>query len=859
MNSVISKETETIFLCKACETRSRISLAFPEDGIYRITCYNCNTPSKAKIQNGKFIFLEEVTEEKNNFSLDTLFQDKEKLQKEELSEFISNSKEREQQNSKKPDPSPVSKFLRKAISDIKEKKWIPLFKKETSNFTQPFIRSIKFQKKINVNNFSSNKKILFLTVPVIFFLILTGWNIFEISNYKSEINTLLAELNKNKPSKILDSNGKIVSEIFQKRTSSMKIGDYPNDLKKIILRIEDNNFYSHFGINVFSIFRAMAVNVLSFEYKQGASTITQQLARILINNRKKSIFRKIKEAQIAFALELSLTKDQILEAYLNQVYLGHGAFGFGDAARFYFDKQITDLSQNEIILLASLASAPGKYSPIKNPETSKIRLKSLYTLLTDKGFIKEYQESEINLLYNSLKRKPSDTVFNTRLDKAPYVTEHIRELLKSIDPTISIYEQGGYTVETTLNVEIQDTLDDIVKTHLNNLLLSKQVVKTKIIGGQKVKDDRKIDNNDLQAAVIGVNPTSGEILFFHGGREFSSLNQFNRAIQMRRQTGSTIKPILYAAAIDSGAVHSGTRVLDAPILFRGMKGQKNWAPDNIGMTYDGEISVREALIRSKNTAAVQVAEKLGSEGIDKYYSLFFFPDTKEKQKRFRNDLSVSLGTLEISPLEMAIAFGAFSNDGKIVRPTLIKKITDNTGKIIYTKENKDEFNLKIPKERNVISPDASEVIVSIIKSSANASGFRSTGIKSEIAGKTGTTNDYKDAWFIGTRKNFAMAVWVGYDDQSYGMGNRGMGAVFAAPLWGKIGKKIEDLNLMPKENFTFSKRATFHKICKDSGDLASDTCVNTLSEIFSSNGIPSKICNLKHTKSTKREILKKIF
>jgi len=856
MNTAIFRETETIFLCTACQKKSKISIQFPEDGIYKITCFYCETPTKVKVSNGNFLYCEEIQEVEKVFQSEIPVP--EKLEKKEIFNFQNNSKKNFTIREKTPSAGKVLEFLKGKLTEFRQIKWLPAFKRKSFSLPQPFVRSIKVRLEEKKSGFDRKKLLLF--IPSILVFLFFAWNILEVMHYKSEINVLLTELNKNKPSKILDSNGKVVSEIFQKRTSSLKITEYPEMLKKIILRIEDNGFYLHVGVDILSILRATAVNVLSFEYKQGASTITQQLARILINDRKKSIFRKIREAHVAFALELTLTKDQILEAYMNQVYLGHGAFGFEDAAKFYFEKGARELSRNEMILLASLASAPGKYSPLKNPDVSRLRLKSISSLLMSKGIISDFQETEINQIYTSLKKKPSDTVFSTRLDRAPYVTEHVRDILKSVDPTINIYEQGGYTIETTLNVEIQDALDDIVKSHLNNLTSNKYVTKTKIVGGEKVRDNSaETTANDLQAAVIGVNPTSGEILFFHGGYEFSSQNQFNRAIQMRRQTGSTIKPILYAAAIDSGVVHPGTRVLDAPILFRGMKGQKNWAPDNIGLTYDGEISVREALIRSKNTAAVQVAERLGSEKIDKYYSLFFFPDAKEKERRFRNDLSVSLGTLEISPLEMAIAFGAFSNDGKIIRPVLVKRILDNSGKVIYTGENKDEFHLKIPQERTVISPDASEVIVSIMKSSANASGFRSTGIRSEIAGKTGTTNDYKDAWFIGTRPNFAMAVWVGFDDQSYGMGSRGMGAVFAAPLWGKIGKKIEELNLMPKENFHFSKRATYHKICKESGELASDTCINTVSEIFSSNGIPRKVCHLKHSKSAKKEILKSIF
>ncbi|MCE9499496.1 MAG: carboxypeptidase, partial [Leptospira sp.] len=344
-------------------------------------------------------------------------------------------------------------------------------------------------------------------------------------------------------------------------------------------------------------------------------------------------------------------------------------------------------------------------------------------------------------------------------------------------------------------------------------------------------------NSGLQAAIIAIDSASGEILFLHGGDEFSSSNQFNRAIQMRRQTGSSIKPVLYAASIDLGLIHAGSRILDAPLLYRGMQGHQNWAPDNIGMSYDGEISVREALVKSKNTAAVQVAERIGSANIEKYFSAYFFPEKKESEKRF----------------------GSFSNDGIIRRPFLIKKITNSSGNVIYEYKDQDEFHLKIPEQRRVISPETAEVMVSILKGSANASGIRASGYKGEVAGKTGTTNDYKDAWFIGTRPGISMAVWIGYDDPAYGLGSRGMGAVLAAPLWARLGNRAEELALLSHDKFSFSKRAISKSICRESGDLSSESCPHPVNELFTPSGIPGKICSLKHIKSSRRELLKNIF
>ncbi|HNA10209.1 MAG TPA: penicillin-binding transpeptidase domain-containing protein, partial [Leptospiraceae bacterium] len=269
-------------------------------------------------------------------------------------------------------------------------------------------------------------------------------------------------------------------------------------------------------------------------------------------------------------------------------------------------------------------------------------------------------------------------------------------------------------------------------------------------------------------------------------------------------------------------------------------------PDNFGSAYEGEMNLRDALAKSKNTIAVQIGERMGLPNLEKYYSSFFFPDPNEKSKRYRNDLSVTLGSLEISPIEMAAVYGNFSNDGIIKRPYLITRILNQEGKEIYKHFDRDEFQLKIPEERRVIAPDTAEVMVSLMKGSANASGIRKYGYSGEIAGKTGTTNDNIDAWFVGTRPRLSMAIWMGYDDASYGMGKSGMGAELAAPLWARIAKKIKDLNVIPEEKFAFSKHATRQVVCRESGLYASDICPDRVSELFTKEGKPNGTCRLSH-------------
>ncbi|MBK8395344.1 MAG: transglycosylase domain-containing protein [Leptospiraceae bacterium] len=826
------------FFCESCHSKSKLSTLPNQPGTYKITCYKCKHETLVRVEeedSNRGIILQPVDAEEKP-EPETEKKKEVGLTKEEMERYESIFLQDTQIIS-------VGDAVSKPFIEI-NKIQIPKFKENENWFTK--LKSKLFHSE-STNPFLNlaRKYRYFLSAVVILMLILSIYIPIKISyeEVKAEVDELLVELNRHKPSKILDRNGVLVSEIFQKKTGSMKLQDYPSKLIKIILSVEDQNFYKHGGIDYIALIRATYKNIINMRYTQGASTITQQLARILIKDRRKSIQRKFREALVAIALESKLSKDQILEAYLNQVYLGHGAFGFDNGAKYYFNKEPNKLKTMEMILLSSLASAPNRYSPFKNRELSENRVRVIVNTLEAKDVISERFQNKINKFYETLETPSYMTVFGSRYDKAPFVTEHIREFLKSIDPNINIYDIGGYTVETTLIQEIQETIADDVSEHLLNLKTKGKVKRVKI----KTAPDKLDVSDELQAAVIGLDPSTGAVLFMHGGGEqFNSKNQFNRAVQMRRQTGSSIKPILYASAIDSGMFTAASVLLDAPIMFSSMNGKDTWTPDNFGSTYEGEMSLRDALAKSKNTIAVQIGERMGLANLEKYYSAFFFPDPNEKTKRYRNDLSVTLGSLEISPLEMATVFGNFSNDGIIKRPYLISRVLNQEGKEIYNYLEKDEFQLKIPEERRVISPESAEVMVSLMKGSANASGIRKFGYSGEIAGKTGTTNDHIDAWFVGTKPKLSMAIWVGYDDASYGMGRGGLGAEFAVPLWAKIGKRIQDQKVIPEEKFTFSKRANRISICKETGLMANDRCPEKISELFTKDGRPNGTCKLSH-------------
>jgi|JI8StandDraft_1071087.scaffolds.fasta_scaffold00250_4 penicillin-binding protein 1A len=856
------------YICPHCKKASRLPQPIPESGMYQLTCVYCKEKVVLKFENFKF-------------QVDRVIPPRPEISSQKESPLWDTPK------AEAPAKKPF--FERKVVMEQTKS----LFKKAPEQKPGWFNRGIEKSSSTSPNRtktrMSNNRSILkfvFLSTAffLFFFIIIFAYFITGVFEMKKEIPGLLAELKKNVPTKILDRNGNVVSEIFQKRTSTLRLQDYSEDMVSILLNIEDQKFFYHSGVDYAAILRAFGKNLINLSYKQGASTITQQLARIIIDDRRKSLTRKIREAQLAFALEGTLSKEEILETYMNHVYLGHGAFGFGEGIKFYFHKNPQELSREEIVLLASLPSAPNKYSPLKNPEDSYRRVKAILGMFRNRGIYPALQKDKFVSIYHQFStRSPNETVFGVRQDIAPYVTEHIRGILSGLQGDKNIYESGGYVVETTLDRNMQEMIGPMVSHYLTKSVKSGKIQRKLIRKLPDTPEEKAIkqlfndslianelfweadfDENEkeigIQAAVVGLEPNTGDILFLHGGEEFNSKNQFNRAIQMRRQTGSSIKAVLYASAIDSGVIQAGTRILDAPLYYRG-GGGKEWSPDNLGGTYDGEISLRTALIKSKNTAAVQVAEKLGYTGIEKYFTKFFFPDPIEKKSRFRGDLSLALGSLEISPLEMASAFTAFMNQGTIKSPHLIKKITNSRGVVIFQLNDLDEFKLKLPKERQVIRPDTAEVMVSLLKDSGRASGVRNGGYTGEVVGKTGTTNDYKDAWFVGTRPEISLSVWIGYDNPKYGMGGGGLGGALAAPLWGEIVQHLDKNQFITKKNLPTPIHSKLFKICPISGKEAGTLCPHPTSELYLSEYPPAGICTEDHKLPNldNRDLMKNLF
>ncbi|MBE8401710.1 transglycosylase domain-containing protein [Leptospira borgpetersenii] len=900
------------FLCPECETTSRLPEGVPTGSIFRLTCYQCGHKALVK--------MEVPTHIKSIFPSDEILPHPEQPKDvgtphfqapshtgfestglgipEKIWGFVSQfqihlnekirkliQKFRNIPKGQKSDPfssTTDNPFLqRKKISF--EKKPFFIVRREIEDNGQPRIKTLaeRLREQIGDRRFQLPNVVL-LSAGVIISLLLVGMILFWVGviTRESELKEMISLFYNHQPSVIYDRDGKKVSEIFAKKTSNLEWDAYPENLKKIVLLVEDRKFFSHSGINYMSVLRAAFVNIASFRFKQGASTITQQLARILLDDREKSLVRKIKEAQLAFALEYTYEKKQILLYYLNNVYLGHGAFGFASAAEFYFRKTPSELDTEEMIVLASLASAPNRFSPLKNPDLSRQRVNAIVHSFQKQEILKENPKPKLDEIYLAFHmRSPGETVFGNRKDDSPYVTEHVRKFLNSLYPDSNIYETGGFSIHTTIAEPVQAELSKIVKNYLDNIQKSGLVRKTKLTDNKNSSETavfRKyvqdispalelfIDTDSfggksesgLQVALVAVDPATGEILLMHGGSEFKADNQLDRTTAMKRQTGSSIKPILYSAAIETELISASSRILDAPLIYRNQTG--NWMPENIGNQYDGDISVRHALAKSKNTAAVQIAEKLGISKIQDFFQKYFFPDPKVLQSRFRGDLSLALGSLEISPLEMALAYSAFANDGTIKRPYLIQKITDRSGKIVYERKSTDEFGLKVPEERKVLSSQVAEIMIDLLHGSANSAGVRSTGYRGEVAGKTGTTNDNRDNWFVGVKPGMSMAIWLGYDDPSYGLGSSALGGTVAAPLWGSVAKTFEATE-DEKRKYPVTEHAISITVCEESGKLPGPSCKHPRKELFKNGTVPSEICPLNHGTDVKREVLRNVF
>ncbi len=647
--------------------------------------------------------------------------------------------------------------------------------------------------------------------------------------------------------KIYSANGVVIKELYTQKRDIVPLREMPQNLRLALIDTEDRKFWDHWGFDLKRTLKAIFVDVIHLSKRQGASTITQQLARELYLNKKKQWTRKIREMITAIEIERHYSKPEILEMYLNHVYFGHGAYGVKAAAEFYFNKKVKDLTPDESALLVGLLRSPARYSPINHMDRA-IRRRNLvlYMMLTNGDLSKKE--------YQRLIRKPivlASGGRQTEKDIAPYFTEWLRQKLEA-KFGMGLYT-GGYKIYTTLDTRVQKAAEDAVKKQLPKLQArvihdivfhkeAKEILAQHISDPDSVR--RALLNPALrdsllnrfvpvQVALVALETDNGHVLAMIGGRDFNE-SKFNRAVQMKRQPGSAFKPFIYTAAIDNGYPPT-YEVLNQPVVLFMPDGSR-WIPHNYDHSQGGPTTLREALRRSLNLVSARLLQEVVKPSIVVQYAHRMGITTPLQAVD-----ALALGTSEVKPIDIASAYSVFPDLGVHVEPMAITKIENKNGEIIQ--EN-------TPTSREVLSATTSFIMTTMLETVINhgtgVSARTVYNFKRPAGGKTGTTDNFTDAWFVGFTKQIATAVWVGIDDPSRSLGRGQSGAKAALPIWARFMKTAHDTLNLPVEDFQMPPGVVKVKICTESHKLATEFCPHTMEEYFPKNLAPTEPCPL-HT------------
>ena len=774
----------------------------------------------------------------------------------------------------------------------------------------------KLLKKISVIFLSFSLLLLILIVAVL-------WNFSNnipdykfLKNYKPPVS-----------SKVYAGNGDLVADFSKEKRIFIPYSSIPQNVINSFLSAEDKNFFSHPGVDAKGVFRAIIKNIeniLTSKRLEGASTITQQVAKNFLLSNEISINRKLKEAILAFRIERALSKERILELYLNQIYLGSGAYGVAAASLEYFDKSIKDLNYEEAALLAALPKAPSKYNPFRNLELAKFRRNLVFKNLLDNNFINESEFKEFKKKKINLKKKQK--VF---LEDAQYYIEDVR---KNVIENLSyekVYKQG-FNINTPINLEIQKIANEALREGLisyderkgwRGVLLNKKYNSNWIENTQKFRIEKSInwklaiikkvnefsaeieteDKFDglieykdivwtkkefknlfkkgdiiyvekklngkfklrqvpkINGGIVVMDPFTGRVLALGGGFSFK-LSEFNRASQALRQPGSAFKPFVYALALENNYTPTSL-VLDAPLVLNQGSDLKMWKPENYGKKFYGLSTLRTGLEKSRNLMTVRIAQKLGIDTVVNFAKdLEIYDDPQEL-------LSISLGSAETTLLKLTSAYSAFVNGGKLVNPILIDRVQDSEGNTIVNNDKRtcadcDQISFTSKKYpviedsyKQVFSPQTAYQITSILEGVVQrGTGKKLKKLKLNLAGKTGTTNENTDAWFIGYTSNLVVGVYVGMDNPT-SLGKFETGSKTALPIFENFIKKaVKKSDARP---FKSSEGITMMVVDTLTGKKANISSKNTIIEAYKSeNVIDGKILYLNNNRLDMNNILR---
>jgi len=653
----------------------------------------------------------------------------------------------------------------------------------------------------------------------------------------------------------LDRNGVLLTEFYTQQRSIVPLNRVPEHTIQAILSTEDRRFYNHWGMDTWRVASAALIDIMTLSVKQGASTITQQLARDLYLHKRRTFSRKIREILTALQIERNYSKREILEMYLTQIYFGHGAYGIGSAAQKYFGKPVDSLNIAESALLAALPKAPSRYSPRFHPKRALRRRNLVLSgmLAQEQITRQEYR----NALESPIELIPRDSsLYNYGI--APYFTEMIRQEL-SVEGTLLGFDylEDGLQIHTTLDARMQEFAERAVKDHFTPfqsayrhrfIARSMKEIALALYDSTVIDEDGevlipldtlmldslRIDSmysrrSIVQIAMVVLDPHNGDILAMIGGRDFAK-SKFNRAVQAIRQPGSIFKPFTYVTAIDNG-YPTTFELLNQDVVIINDDGTR-WVPQNYDHSHGGLTTLREALRRSLNLIAVRLVQEVVPSKLVRRYAQQMGIST-----RIAAVDAIALGASGVYPIEMTAAFSAFGNGGILCTPRGLLSVEDRFG---------DEISSYPAKRKVALSQETAYIMTDMLSTVIN----RGTGGSSRwkwhfyktAAGKTGTTNDYTDAWFVGFTPNLACGVWVGLDDPSESLGRGQSGATAALPIWANFMKMAYDSLDIEDMDFEIPSGIVELTVCGITKEIATPYCPTKLEEVFRKDAQPQGMC-----------------
>ena len=653
--------------------------------------------------------------------------------------------------------------------------------------------------------------------------------------------------------RIYSADGKVLNELFVQKRVFVELYNIPAQMQNAVVASEDRRFYEHWGLSLRSVARAIGINILSLSYRQGFSTLTQQLARNLYKTIgfEDSVLRKIKEVITAVQIERTYTKDEILEMYLNTVHFGHGTYGVEAATKRFFGKESKDLTVDESALLVGLLPSPASYSPVRHPEKARKRRNTVLRLMRDQGYINHSEHAQYRAMtLESINEDPTRGL-------APYFTEYVRRLLEQEDEAlgINIY-RDGLKIYTTLDSRLQSIaekfiLDAINKSQekLNNRIINNQE-EFELLGHLTIYDEDSVKMmmrgeaqlfKDLrskllvQTAFVAINPKTGGIIAMIGGRP-DYHDQYNRAVQARRQPGSVFKPFVYTTALENGYTVT-QQLLNQPVVLNVQNTDGSWVkwkPQNYGGSTGGLTTLREGIRKSLNLISVRIVQQ------------DYAPAEQVKRTAQRMGIStdiravdaIALGTSEVIPLELVSAYAAYANKGVYSKPIAITKIEDRYGNTI-----REYHSLQY----EVLSEETAYLMTNLMQTVMDRGTGGSARWKYNFtrpaAGKTGTTQGWSDAWFVGFTPQIAAGVWFGVDDYQVSLGKGQDGSKAALPSWANFMRDSHIMLELPRVNFQKPDGVLVSEICSVSKMRSRKACPIE-KEIYKIGTGPSQKCRI---------------